>query len=58
MSPIAKALRRQTPAERLDVSIYTSMFPAVVDEFAMLMLRIAAKLQCGVAPAKSKDGAV
>jgi hypothetical protein len=56
MSPIAKALRRQTAAERLDARIYTNLFPDVVDEFAMLMLRIAAKLACGVAPASVKGG--
>lgn len=56
MSPIAKALYRQTPAERLDARIFTNPFPAVVEEFAMLMLRIAVKLQCGVAPARVNGG--
>lgn len=56
-SPIARALTRQTPAQRLDARIYTSPFPAVAYDFAMLMLRIAVKLECGVAPARSKGGA-
>lgn len=50
MSPIAKALRRQTPSERLDASIYISPIPKVTNEFAMLMLRIGLYLACGVAP--------
>lgn len=50
MSPIAKALHRQTPAERLDASIYISPFPQVADIYAMLMLLIALKIDNGVAP--------
>lgn len=57
MSPIAKALHRQTPAERLDASIYTSRFPKVAHEYAMLMLRLALYLDCGVAPTRVKGGA-
>lgn len=50
LSPIAKALHKQTPAERLDATIWTSPFPEVAYEFGMLMLSIAVKLQCGALP--------
>lgn len=52
MSPIAKALYRQSPAERLAAGIYTSPFRDVAREYAMLMLKLAVLLQCGVAPVK------
>lgn len=50
MSPIAKALRRQTPAERLDASMYINPFPQVAHAYTMLMLLIALKIDSGVAP--------
>lgn len=56
MSPIARALRRQTPAERLDAGTYISPFPAVTYHFAMLMLRIGLKLESGVVLARIKGG--
>jgi hypothetical protein len=50
MSPIAKALRRQTPAERLDASIYIHPLPVVAHAFTMLMLLIALKIDNNVPP--------
>jgi hypothetical protein len=48
MSPIAKALRRQSQAERHDVSIYICAFPSVTYYYAMPMLRIGLKLGVGL----------
>ena len=56
MTPIARALTRETPAERLAVGVFQHPFPYVTHAYAMLMLSIAVKLECGVAPAKQGRG--
>jgi hypothetical protein len=52
MSPIAKALLRgyRRDAERLRTGILRHPLPAVDREFTMLMMGLAVKLACGVAP--------
>ena len=52
MSPIARALRLQTQAERHDTTMYVSSFPTVARIYAYLMMSIGVRLACGVAPIK------
>jgi hypothetical protein len=56
MSPIAQALHRGyvRNADRLRSGVLRHPVPSVDREFAMLMMSIAVKLYCGVAPGAGK----
>ena len=56
MTPIVRTVTLETPAERLAVGVFQHPFPYVTHAFAMLMLSIAVKLECGVAPVKRGRG--
>ena len=45
-----RARRLETPAQRHAVGIYMHPVPGVAKVFHYMMLSIAVKLQCGVAP--------
>jgi hypothetical protein len=56
MSPIAKALHRgyARHADRLRTGVLRHPIRAVDWEFTMLMMALAVKLECGVAPGARK----